>query len=162
MLPFQKYKNNNDQKRSTFVEMPSEAQYAIFHEGKSQQCRAETSDIKHRQKRYLCSRESNQKLHVTIDELVDNARARSTFENDRFQVRLYFCECNEFSIFSHQVHIFQIFRSTEHQDFNWQLTYVVCKLTIYSVCLRKTIFDNINKPNKNTAAEENSCLYPGS
>ena len=38
MLPFQKYKNNNDQKRSTFVEMPSEAQYAIFHEGKSKQC----------------------------------------------------------------------------------------------------------------------------
>ena len=89
-------------------------------------------------------------------------RARSTFENDRFQVRLYFCECNEFSIFSHQVHIFQIFRSTEHQDFNWQLTYVASKLRIYSVCLRQTIFDNINKPNKNTAAEENSCLYPGS
>ena len=54
------------------------------------------------------------------------------------------------------------FRSTEHQDFNWQLTYVASKLRIYSVCLRKTIFDNINKPNKNTAAEENSCLYPGS
>ena len=89
-------------------------------------------------------------------------RARSTFENDRFQVRLYFCECNEFSIFSHQVHIFQIFRSTEYQDFNWQLTYVASKLRIYSVCLRKTIFDNINKPNKNTAAKENSCLYPGS
>ena len=48
MLPFQKYKNNNDQKRGTFVEMPSEAQYAIFHDGKSQQCKAETNDIKHR------------------------------------------------------------------------------------------------------------------
>ena len=67
-------------------------------------------------------------------------RARSTFENDKFQVRVYLCECNEFSIFSHEVYNFQIFTSTEHQDFNWQLTYAVSKLTLFGVCLRNTIF----------------------
>lgn len=45
MLPFQKNKDNNDQKGGTFVEIPIEAQYAIFHEGKSRQCKAETSKI---------------------------------------------------------------------------------------------------------------------
>ena len=35
-----------------------------------------------------------------------------------FKFAFYSCECNEFSIFSLEVYNFQIFPSTEHQDFN--------------------------------------------
>ena len=63
-------------------------------------------------------------------------RARATRSKmTNFKFAFYFCECNEFSVCSHEVYIFQIFPSTEHQDFNWQLTYVASKLRLYNVCI---------------------------
>ena len=119
MLPFQKYKNNNDQKRSTFVEMPSEAQYAIFHDVKSQQCRAETSHIKHRYRKGIFAVENRTKNYTSQLRSLWKTRARAPCSKmTNFKFAFYSCECNEFSIFSLEVYNFQIFPSTEHQDFN--------------------------------------------
>ena len=88
MLPFQKYKNNNDQKRSTFVEMPSEAQYAIFHEGKSQQCIERKPAIVNTGRNGIFAVENQTKNYTSQLRSLWITRARSTFENDKFQVRL--------------------------------------------------------------------------
>ena len=68
--------------------MPSEAQYAIFHEGKSQQCIERKPAIVNTGRNGIFAVENQTKNYTSQLRSLWITRARSTFENDKFQVRL--------------------------------------------------------------------------